>query len=152
MKIKVTTRPNGSKRIQTIWESESKTQQQFRDEVDINRIMKKYMQGVPISHVNHKLGIYGDFSNVKDFQSALETVTGATEAFNQLPSHIRNRFSNDPNQLFQFLQNPQNQSEAISLGLMTEPPIAPNANDDLTTNAKPAKAKKSPPPSDNASE
>ena len=107
-------------------ELESMTKQSFVDDCDINTIMRRYeATGAFPDHMNQRAGRgqFGDFSDVSDFQSALNTVIAAESAFADLPARLRDRFGNDPEQLLRFLNDENNRDEAISLGLV--PPPAP---------------------------
>jgi len=74
---------------------ESKVQQQFAEEVDVNTIMRRFgISGVePLGVAS---GVYGDFTDIHDYESALERVRGAQERFMELPADVRERFNNDP--------------------------------------------------------
>lgn len=104
-------------------EREDKTQQKFESESNINTIMSKYNNNVDI--LNASLRIqgatrqpqYGDFSNIPDFAQANQMIIDANDAFMQLPAKLREKFSNDPSKLISWLDNPDNDSEAIKLGL-----------------------------------
>ena len=96
---------------------ESLTQQQFQRECDINFIVKQNQDTGLISHVNHRMPQFGDFGDATDFQSALNYLQEANDAFMSLDAHVRARFQNDPAQLLDFLTNPENIEEAIKLGL-----------------------------------
>lgn len=114
----------------------SKTQQHEMDSVDVNKIMSRY-QKVGITY--NKLppsqrGIYGDFTQIQTFQEAHQAIVDARAGFMTLPSTVRARFENDPQQLFNFLNDPNNQQEAIDLGLIDKP--------DETTKAKLSKLQK----------
>lgn len=136
-----TIRANGSLRIQTHNSGKSRVQQQFKDDTDINLIMKKYEQGIMPTHLATGPGFYGDFTEIKSYEQALNALDHADQAFNLLPATIRAQFQNDPHQLTQFLANPNNLEAARDLGLISRPPILSNANDDSTTNANKPKAK-----------
>lgn len=100
----------------------SKTQQHFKDEHDINNIMKKYLkQGISYNQLPNPSGIYGDFSNVKDYQNSLQTIIDADQAFLTIPSIVRKKFDNDPQKLFEFLNDKKNYDEAVKLGLIEKP-------------------------------
>ncbi len=45
----------------------------------------------------------------------------AQENFMRLPANIRKRFDNDPAQLIEFINDPNNLDEAINIGLAKEP-------------------------------
>lgn len=114
---KTTLRDNGSLRVQTIDTLPSKTQQQFKDQCDINRIMRKYnMRQLP----DPSLGMYLDTTDAPTYQKSLEVIINANNSFAALNSEIRKRFHNDPTELLQFLKDPKNTEEAIKLGLATK--------------------------------
>lgn len=48
---------------------------------------------------------FGNFLNVGDYQTALHKVMDAQQAFDQLPSEVRNKFHNDPSKLIGFLKD-----------------------------------------------
>jgi len=121
---KVILRPNGRAKIVTVFDGEeakSRTQQQFKEQCDVNNIMNKYKAGKPITHINTKTGVYGDLTEFTDYAESLQKVIHARESFMDLPSNIRTRFGNDPAQLIRFLDDSKNRDEAISLGLIKKP-------------------------------
>lgn len=100
----------------------TRTQQNFTDECDINRIMKQYQRVGEFGHVTRATATYGDFSNPVDYQTALNQVKAAQADFDGLPSSIRKRMDNNPALLLDFLSNEENNAEAIELGLRPAPP------------------------------
>jgi len=98
-------------------EDASRTQQHFKDECDINNILRQFnITGMlPEQAVSPR---YGDFSGIMDYHSALNQVIAAEDEFMSLPATLRARFENDPAQLIEFLDNPENKNEAIKLGLV----------------------------------
>lgn len=96
-------------------------QQQFKDECDINNIMEKFGQTGLLPQSN-RMPMSGDFTGVNDFQSAMQAVRQAEEAFMALPAQLRKRFEHDPNRLMVFLEDEANREEAIKLGLVEAPP------------------------------
>lgn len=118
--------------VETVNKEKSMTQQQFKDECDINNIMQKYVTTGEFSHATKKQGVYADFSGIRDYQQMVETVMYAQEAFDLLPAKVRSRFRNDPGELLAFLQDPNNKEEARSLGLLADNavPAASMANND----------------------
>lgn len=75
--------------------SESKVQQQFAGEVDVNTIMRRYgiSQSAPLGPAT---GVYGDFTDISDYESAVARIEGARDRFAALPAEVRERFMNDP--------------------------------------------------------
>lgn len=115
---------NGNIKVQTINNEPSMAQEHFKDEVDINNIMKKYQKvGISYNHLpQSSKGLYGDFTAVKTFEQAHQAILDTEKNFSTLPSQIRKRFDNNPQQLINFLNDKQNRDEAIQLGLIPKPP------------------------------
>lgn len=102
----------------------TKTKLEMQDECDINVLMETYQKTGQINHTSLLPPRYGDFSNTVDYQTALNAVHEANDAFADLPANIRNYFDNDPALLIDFMNDPNNQAEAEELGLV-EKPTAP---------------------------
>lgn len=113
----ITKLPNGNIRVRTINNEPSLTQQHFKEQCDVNNIIRKYQQTGNLTHLARQQGVYSDLSKQKDYFEAMNTVIKAQTAFDSLPSYIRKRFGNDPSQLLQFIEDPKNQDEGIKLGL-----------------------------------
>jgi phage internal scaffolding protein len=103
-------------------------QQHFKDECDVNNILRKYQKTGLIDHVNRFQGDYADLSDVPDFQDSLNAVIDAQEAFMTLPSSIRKQFGNDPAAFLDFVHDPDNRDEMVKMGLAKAPTGAPNSN------------------------
>ncbi|AZL82866.1 internal scaffolding protein [Apis mellifera associated microvirus 23] len=110
-------RANGKIGVRIINDKPTMTQQQFKDEVNVNNIMKRYQRTREITHLNNRRGVYADISNAQGYFESLNVIRKANEAFDQLPSPIRARFSNDPAALLEFIHNPDNYDEAVKLGI-----------------------------------
>lgn len=97
----------------------SLTQQQFKEETDINTIVERFgLTGEVPSNV--RMPLEGDFTEVvTDYQSALNMVKAADEAFMQMPAMVRREFDNDPQKFMEFVDNPANRDKAKALGLLT---------------------------------
>ena len=93
------------------------TQQHFKDECDINNILRQFnITGLlPEAPLSPR---YGDFTGIGDYHSALKQVIAAEDEFMRLPAQIRSRFENDPAKLIDFLEKSENKDEAIKLGLV----------------------------------
>ena len=98
-------------------EEPSLAQQHFKDECDINNILRQFnVTGLlPDNPLSPK---YGDFTGVSDYKTALDRVIAADEEFMNLPAELRARFDNDANNLIEFLDNEENRLEAEKLGLV----------------------------------
>lgn len=99
----------------------SLTQQEFKEEADINTIVRRFgLTGkLPDSP---RLPVSGDFTGVGDYQSALNAVLEAEAQFMALPAQLRARFENDPQRLMTFMADDRNRDEAVKLGLVKAPP------------------------------
>lgn len=104
-------------------EDDSLTQQQFKEESDINTIVNRFMKsGVLPTPVN--MPQYVDFEGVFDFQSAMNAVRAADENFMRLDTKVRSRFNNNPQEFLEFFANPDNTDEAVRLGLAIPQAVA----------------------------
>ncbi|UPW41540.1 internal scaffolding protein [Peromfec virus RodF8_61] len=99
----------------------SMTQQQFKEESNINNIIDRYKATGyltdPLNPSTRK-PIYGDFSEIPSYQEVCNVIAAANEAFDALPAALRKRFNNDPQELLDFLNDEANTDEAIALGLV----------------------------------
>lgn len=77
--------------------------------------------------VSSKEPYYGDFSSAVDFHMAQNRLIQAKESFDALPVNIRKKFGYDAGRLMEFLENPENEAEAVKLGLLKAK--APSAED-----------------------
>lgn len=131
----------------------SKTQQNFRKECDINTIMARYRKtGMLLdpSVVPTRKPFFGDFSKGTDFHTVQLQIVEAQNDFNRLPVMIREKFNYDPAKLIDFVADPKNRDEAISMGLIDAPSPEKRPVDSPESRAAAAKALAvAPVPSDN---
>lgn len=97
----------------------SLAQQQFLEESDINTIVRRFGLTGELP-TDFREPLYGDYTGVWDYQTAMNAVRQADETFMTMPAHIRARFHNDPQELLEFLADNDNRAEAIKLGLVKE--------------------------------
>ena len=90
----------------------SMVQQQFAYESDLNNLVDHNMhfkdpafvtKMILSGKMSDKQPLYGDFTQVADYQTALNTVNNAREQFAQLPAKLRDRFDNDPAKMLAFV-------------------------------------------------
>lgn len=91
----------------------SMTSQEFKDECNVNNILKRYaaqaqVMGVPLSELLPKLGSapYGDFTNLDSFMEMKNKVARATQVFEALPSDVRAKYGNTVEGFLGALNNP----------------------------------------------
>lgn len=107
-------------------EEEGRTEQSHKQSCDINYIVEQAAKNGFTIPQQGELA-YFDASGVVDYQTAFQAVQEAQEAFNELPSAIRNQFGNDPQQFLIFAQDESNIPQMRDMGLLPpeRPPLAP---------------------------
>lgn len=99
-------------------EDQSLTKQSFVEESDINTIVRRFNITGQLP-TNVRMPSYGDFTEVFDFQSAMNAIALANESFEAMPADVRARFHNDPHEFVEFCANEANRAEAEKLGLVS---------------------------------
>lgn len=94
------------------------TQQQFKDEQNINNIMRKYGAAAFSSQTQYLQQGFADFSKPVDFLTAKTLIVQAENHFNELPAELRKEFDNNPVNLVNFVKDEKNREKAIKLGLL----------------------------------
>lgn len=113
-------------RVQFSSDEPSMTKQSFKDECDVNVIMKRFERtGILPTPIGGEPR-YLDVSAV-DYVEAMREVANARTLFEELPARLRDRFENDPQRMLEFLEDPKNVEEGRELGLLRpkEPEVAP---------------------------
>jgi len=101
----------------------SLTQQQFKEDSDINTIVDRFMKsGVLPTPAN--MPQFVDFEGIFDFQTAMNAVRSADENFMRMDAKVRARFNNSPQEFLEFFANADNVEEAIRLGLAIPQAVA----------------------------
>lgn len=103
----------------------TRTQQNFKDECDINVIMERFGKTGQLP-ANMRTPSFEDYSSVTDFHSAMNAIRSASEDFMRMPAHIRARFDNDPQLYLEFFADNRNRDEAKKLGLIMPDPVEPS--------------------------
>lgn len=98
----------------------SLTKQCFRDESDINNILKRFERTGVLPEMIRQNPQYGDFTDVPSYQESLDIVMKAEEQFLSLDAKLRREFDNDPVKFLEFVNDPSNAKRMVELGLATE--------------------------------
>lgn len=103
--------------------------QSAAEDADINNIVRRFGLTGQAPQFNRE-PFYGDFTEVPDFQSALDRMREAERSFNDLSADVRRRFDNEPAKLWEYLHSEFDEkklAEARELGLVDreEAPPAP---------------------------
>lgn len=118
-----------SKRVQVVSPpGHTPAQQQFKDDCDVNQIMQRFQKTGAIDHVSKYQPMYG-FANAQSYHESMNIVAMADSMFNDLPSNIRNEFSNNPQAFLEFVQDPKNADRAEELGIALSPEAAQAASE-----------------------
>jgi len=109
----------------------SRTKQSFREEADINTIMRRYLRTGILESQARGVPRYGDFTSAEDYHACMTRVRQAEELFMTLPAEVRDHVDNDPRKLLDLVFDPSRVDEARELGLIPElkkdEPAAPAA-------------------------
>lgn len=100
--------------------TDSMTKQSFKDECDVNVVVRNHAQTGMWAHLNPLAPSYGDFSQAADLQTALRLVEEAQADFDQLPASVRSACRNNPVELLQHLADPAAAKALVDLGLPVE--------------------------------
>jgi len=101
----------------------SRVQEHFKDEVDINKIVAKYRKTGVITHVQRVKEKYGEFLDIFDVAGQLDKVAKANQAFDQLPSELRNKVGNSIPKFLEYIQDPQNLDQCVKWGIYKKKPV-----------------------------
>lgn len=101
-------------------DGEDRTQQQFKDECDINVLMSRYEKTGVLPQGRDTPPQYADVSAM-DFTESMNQIAMVNGVFSQLDARTRARFENNPENMLEFIADPANQAEAVKLGLLPEP-------------------------------
>nr|QJB19496.1 MAG: internal scaffolding protein [Microvirus sp.]QJB19700.1 MAG: internal scaffolding protein [Microvirus sp.] len=123
-------RKDGSVNQESVPQGDTLTQQQFIEDCDVNVILKRIAKTGEMP-LNANL-IAGDFTQLPSYEEALATVIQAEKSFLEFPAELRQRFSNNPQILMDFLADEKNSDEAIKLGLRNPAAVPPAPNPILT--------------------
>ena len=93
---------------------DGRTKQSFRDETDINKILKRAQKSGTISHITQYEARYGDFSDFDFFEAQLKLAQGG-EIFDALPMELRREFNQSPPEFFEFVNDPANKDRVAEL-------------------------------------
>lgn len=87
--------------------SDGRTKQAFKDETDINKLIRKAQKAGSLSHLLKHGATYGDFSDVPDLLTAHERIKAGQLIYDELPSELRREFPNMFD-FFEYVNDPAN--------------------------------------------
>jgi len=130
------------RRVSFKTKGQSMTRQSHKAECDINNIVNRFNKDGVITHLQKHGERYDDVTGA-DYKTWMDKIVSANHMFEELPSHVRNRFGNDPAAFLDFVQDEKNIKEMQKLGLSKGLPENPapstllNPNNPTTINTKP---------------
>jgi len=122
---------------------QSMTRQSHKMECDINNIVNRFNKDGVITHLQKHGEKYDDVTGA-DYKLWMNKLVEAQQMFEELPSHVRNRFGNDPSAFLNFVQDEKNTEDMRKLGLAKGLPENPadstllNPDNPNGVNTKPA--------------
>lgn len=128
MKKKITTRKNGTRRVQLDCSKPILTDQSMKNSTDINAMMRQYQKtGIP-PQLKQKVGDYRDNVGMPTLEEAHDQVEYAKNLFYELPAAIRRRMNNDPTKLPAFMQDTDNHELLVKHGLLEKTSVEGDVN------------------------
>lgn len=97
-------------------DTKSMVRPEFKDETDINKLIKHYSQQEIYEGYLHNVQVFADTTGM-EFHDMQCMVAEGNSSFMELPSNIRYRFDNDPVKFLTFIQDPKNEEELINMKL-----------------------------------
>lgn len=99
----------------------ARTKQSFREECDVNNLMKKYKKPELIPGIEDKIrsAQFLDTTKVPSFEDAQQRIAEGHNLFSMLPADIRYKFNNDPASFVDFASDADNMPALVKMGLAT---------------------------------
>lgn len=105
-------------RVITPLSDEMITKQEFKAECDINNIIKQFQMTGIVNHINNAQPIFDDLPDSIDYQESIAIARRAEEAFDALPSKVRDYFGNDPQRFLAAFNDESQIGKLRELGLV----------------------------------
>lgn len=86
---------------------DGRTKQAFKEDTEINTMLRRHQVAGTMSHLEAYGGEYGDFAGV-DLLTAHQNINRGRQIFDALPSEVRKEFRNNPSEFFSYVNDPEN--------------------------------------------
>lgn len=106
----------------------TRTLQSFKDECDVNFIVRQFAGGGQFTHTSKAMPFFADVSEAGTLQESFTAVAEASEEFMGLTSDVRSAAGNDPVQFLRMLEDPDGRAILAEAGLVDrveEPAVIP---------------------------
>lgn len=101
---------------------EARTVQHYKDDADINVIIKRFGAGAKATPA--PAGFY-TVDREMDYQRSLEHIDAGRAAFMTVPAELRARFDNNPGRFIEYMRDEKNHEEARRFGILEKPKPEP---------------------------
>lgn len=104
----------------------SMTLQQYRDEADVNHLIQRFQRtgqfydAMTTAQRVKRLPQFGDFSELGDFHAQQNHIVQVYEAFNGMPSKVREAFKHNAAAFVEFVGNPDNFDKCVKMGIFSK--------------------------------
>lgn len=115
-------------RVQIDLSHGGRTVESYADELDVGRIVSRYLLTGERPAVNQPQ--WGSSMPSLDFQEMQEKIAHAKQWFAALPATTRGMFDNDPAKALEYLEHAKNKESALEMGLAHNTP--PDATEEVT--------------------
>ncbi len=107
------------KNTATVMGTINPVKQSFREQCDINHILKAFTRTGVLTHLNPHSPTYA-YAGSASYQDGMQIVANANSMFEQLPAKIRKEFDNDPANFLAYVEDPENETELQKMGLFSD--------------------------------
>lgn len=107
-------------------ESKSMTDQSAKKQTDINSIMANYAKTGLLPVQQEKVARYIDNTQIMPLEQAHELVRDAMNLFEELPAQIRKLMDNKPENMVNFIKDPDNKDILIKYNVLEKPKVKTN--------------------------
>lgn len=101
------------------------TKQNMQAECDITNILSQFSRTGILTHINEQEGTYEDLPDFMDLQTAIQVQMEADQAFQTLPSIVREHFANDPGKFLAALGDEKQRKQLTEWGIFKAPKTDP---------------------------
>lgn len=105
-----------NKRFRSRFTKADRTKQSFRDECDINVLLRRFAKTGVIPQ-RTVVPLEGDFTETMDFRAMQDALNRARDSFLSLPVDVRERFGHSPEKFVRWSLDKDNLAEMRKLGL-----------------------------------
>lgn len=114
-------RPGSRERVTINLGGKSRTKQSFKDEADVNAIVRKFQRTGVFTHTSGAVPRYADVSNATDLLGSFEAVQRARDEFGELPASVRVAAGNNPVTLLAMMDDEAGRAVLDEAGLFERP-------------------------------